>query len=82
MLVRPLAKDDIPQVADLYWTILRECKGPTPPAVQSFLQELYFTDPWIDSSLPSLVSTRRGRLRDFSVPRSMLFQGRCLAFGG
>jgi len=86
MPVRPLAKDDIPQVADLYWTILRERKGPTPPAVQSFLQELYFTNPWIDHSLPSLVYDEKGTIAGFLgvVPRKMLFKGDPvrIAYGG
>ena len=65
MPVRPLAKGDIPQVADLYWTVLRQRKGPTPPAVHSFLQELYFTNPWIDSTLPSLVYDEKGKIAGF-----------------
>ena len=34
---------------------MRGGKGSAPPAVQSFFQELYFANPWIDSSIPSLV---------------------------
>lgn len=86
MPVRPLAKDDIPQVADLYWTVLRERKGPPPPAVQSFLQELYFTNPWIDDSLPSLVYEDKGTIAGFLgvVPRKMSFKGEPvrIAYGG
>jgi len=48
----PLAQDDIPQVADLYWTVLRERNGPTPASVQSFLRELYFANHWMDRTLP------------------------------
>jgi hypothetical protein len=86
MPVRPLAKDDIPQVADLYWTVLRERKGPVPPAVRSFLQELYFTNPWMDSSLPSLVYDDKGTIAGFLgvVPRKMSLGGHSIriAFGG
>jgi len=86
MPVRPLAKDDIAQVADLYWTVLRERKGPTPPAVQSFLQELYFTNPWIDSTLPSLVYDEKGKIAGFLgvVPRKMSLRGEPvrIAYGG
>jgi hypothetical protein len=86
MPVRPLAEDDIPQVADLYWTVLRERKGAPPPAVQSFLRELYFTNPWMDSSLPSLVYEEKGKIAGFLgvIPRRMCLRGEPIrtAFGG
>jgi len=86
MPVRPLAKDDIPQVADLYWTVLTEHKGVTPPFVRSFLEELYFTNPWLDRSLPSLVYDEKGKIAGFLgvVPRKMLLRGEPvrIAFGG
>jgi len=86
MPVRPLAKDDIPQVAELYWTVMRERKGPPPAAVQSFLQELYFTNPWIDDSIPSLVYDDKGKIAGFLgvVPRKMSLKGESvrIAYGG
>ena len=86
MPVRPLAEKDIPQVADLYWKVLRERKGPTPPAVQSFIQELYFTNPWMDDSIPSLVYDEKGTVAGFLgvVPRRMSSQGKevRIAYGG
>ena len=86
MPVRPLAETDIPQVADLYWTVLRERKGPTPPTVHSFLRELYFSNPWIDDSLPSLVYDEKGKIAGFLgvIPRKMSWKGQPvrIAFGG
>jgi hypothetical protein len=86
MPVRPLAKDDIPQVADLYWRVSRGRKGPTPLAVHSFLYDLYFTNPWLDSSLPSLVYDEKGKIAGFLgvVPRKMCYRGESvrIAFGG
>jgi hypothetical protein len=86
MPVRPLAENDIPQIADLYWTVLRERKGPTPPAVHSFLQELYFTNPWIDNDIPSLVYDEKGKIAGFLgvVPRKMSLRGEPvrIAYGG
>lgn len=87
MAVRPFVEDDIPQVADLYWTFLRLRKGPAPPAVQSFFRELYFTNPWIDSTLPSLVCEgKSGRIVGFLgvIPRKMSVCGQPIrvAFGG
>jgi hypothetical protein len=86
MPVRPLVEDDIPQVADLYWNILCERKGAPPSTVRSFLQELYFKNPWMDSSLPSLVYEEKGRIAGFLgvIPRQMYFQGNAvrIAYGG
>ncbi len=86
MPVSSFTEDDIPQVADLYWSVLREQRGPAPVSVQSFLRELYFTNPWISSSFPSLVYKERGRIVGFLgvVPRRMSFRGQSLsvAFGG
>jgi len=86
MSVRPFFEQDIPQVADLYWTVLRERKGPTPSAVHSFLHELYFTNPWIDNSSPSLVYEEKGAIAGFLgvVPRRMSLRGESIrvAFGG
>lgn len=55
MGVRPLAEPDIPQVADLYWTYMRHLQGSAPRSVQTSLRELYFTGPFADPALPSLV---------------------------
>jgi len=86
MPVRPLAENDIPQVADLYWTVLRKHKGTPPPAIQSFLRELYFTNPWRDSSFPSLVYDEKGTIAGFLgvVPRKMSLRGVPvrIAYGG
>jgi hypothetical protein len=53
--LRPLTKDDIPQVADLYRTVLRSRKPPVPSVIKSNLRELYFSNPWIDPTIPPLV---------------------------
>ncbi len=86
MPVRPLAEDDIPQVADLYWKVLRGRKGATPPAVRSSLLELYFENPWIDGSMPSLVYEEKGKIAGFLgvIPRRMCFGGQTvrIAYGG
>jgi len=55
MSVRPLAEADIPRVADLYWTYMRRGRGPAPPGLQPFLRELYFSNPFSDAAIPSLV---------------------------
>jgi hypothetical protein len=84
--VRPFVPDDIPQAADLNWNVLRHGKGPSPPALRSYFERLYFHNPWVDKSLPSLVfedATRKivGFLG--VVPRPMSVRGERLraAFG-
>jgi hypothetical protein len=84
--VRAFVEDDIPQVADLYWTVMRHRKGPSPHVLRSLFQELYFTTPWIDSAHPSLVyEDERGVVGFLGViPRTMSLCGQsiCVAFGG
>lgn len=86
MPIRPLVESDIPQIADLYWKVLRERKGPPPPAVTSFLGELYLKNPWIDRSIPSLVYDEKGKIVGFLgvIPRRMCYRGEPvrIAYGG
>jgi len=86
MPVRPLAEDDIPQVADLYWTVLRAHAGSPPPQVSSFLRELYFSNPWTDKTLSPLVYEEKGEIAGFLglVARKMSYKGEPvrIAFGG
>ena len=85
--VRPLVKDDIPQVAELCWEFLLRRHGPPPPALNSFLEELSFVNPWADSSSPSLVDeAKSGRIVGFLsvITRQMSLRGEPIrvAFGG
>lgn len=87
MPVRPFARDDIPQVADLNWRVLRGRKGPPPSRLTSFLQEAYFANPWLDGAQPSLVyETADGKVVGFLgvIARKMSLRGQSLrvAFGG
>lgn len=87
MSVRPLAEADIPQVTELYWRYMRHKDGSAPVVIQSFLRDLYFTNPWVDAAYPSLVyEGTNGKIVGFLgvVPRKMSFGGQSLrvAFGG
>lgn len=86
MPVRPLTENDIPQVADLYWRILRERNVARPPNVEAFLQELYFKNPWLDPDIPSLVYDDKGKTVGFLgvIPRKMCYEGKPvrIAYGG
>ena len=79
MGVRPLKEADIPQVVDLYWNYMRRRKGPIPQALFSLFHELFFVNPFTDSTLPSLVyESSGGRVGGFvgRNVRSMSFRGR------
>jgi hypothetical protein len=85
--VRPLVKDDIPQVAELCWEFLLRRQGPPPAALNSFLHELCFVNPWADRSSPSLVDeSKSGRIVGFLsvITRQMSLHGEPIraAFGG
>jgi hypothetical protein len=87
MSVRPVIETDIPQVAELYWSYMRRRKGPAPPGLQPFLRELYFKNPFRDSSVPSLVyENGNGTIVGFlgGIARRMSAGGQPIrvAFGG
>jgi hypothetical protein len=87
LAVRAFGEHDIPQVADLFWNVMRGRKGSAAPAVQSFFQTLYFKNPWVDSSIPSLVyEGKNGRIVGFLgvIVRKMSVCGQPIrvAFGG
>ena len=87
MSVRPVTETDIPQVAELYWSYMRRRKGPAPPGLQPFLQELYFKNPFSDNAAPSLVyEDKSGKIVGFLgvILRKMSNCGQNLraAFGG
>ena len=84
--IRPFTEDDIAQVADLNWKVLRGGHGAAPPELRSYFRELFFHNPWSDGDLPSLVyQDRSGKIIGFLgvVPRRMSVQGRSIqvAFG-
>ncbi len=84
--VRPFLRGDIPQAADLNWNCLRHHEGPSPPALRSYFEKLFFCNPWFDESLPSLVfEDDKEKLVGFLgvIPRPMSVRGEPLraAFG-
>jgi len=87
LAVRPFVEEDIPQVADLYWTVMRGHKGSSSPLLRFCFQKLYFTNPWIAGPSGSLVyEGEGGRIVGFLgvVRRKMSLCGQPIrvAFGG
>jgi hypothetical protein len=55
MPVREFVKSDIPEVLSLYWNHMRPRKGGVPPELLNSFQELFFSNPLVDSAGPSFV---------------------------
>jgi hypothetical protein len=53
--IRAFVQEDIPNVAELYWHFLQGQKGPYPPSLERYFHEVFFHNPWWDSSIASLV---------------------------
>lgn len=76
--VRPFREDDMPQVADLHQRVFGGGTGSTPPALKSYLEEIFCRSPWHDEALPSLVyEDDRGRIAGCLgvMPRPMWMNG-------
>lgn len=57
---------------------MRNGKGPAPPAVLSYIHDLYVTSPWVDSTVPSLVyEGKSGKIVGFlgGIRRKMSLHG-------
>jgi len=64
--VRAFIQDDIPQVAALKWRFLHNGNGSAPPAMESYIRELFFHGPFAEKTLPSLVyENEHGRVVGF-----------------
>jgi len=84
--IRAFVEDDIPRVAELNWQFLQGQTGPHPPRLEEYLRQLFFQNPWFDSSIGSLVYEEGQRVVGFLgiVPRPMSVNGKCIqaAVGG
>jgi hypothetical protein len=53
--IRPLERDDLPQVASLYEAVSRSGSGPPPQGLASYFERTLLDHPWVDQEIPSLV---------------------------
>jgi hypothetical protein len=80
-LIRALARDDIPEIAQLWLRSFRHSDQPPSPELKAYFEEIFFENPWYDPALPSLVyQNDQGRIIGFLgvMPRPMWFQGQPL----
>jgi hypothetical protein len=87
MAVRPLAEADLPRVVELYWKYMRRRDGDPPAALHHTFRELYFTNPFVESTFPPLVyEGKDGTIVGFlgTIVRKMMLAGQPIrvAFGG
>lgn len=79
--IRPLRREDIPQVASLYEKVARSGSGTPAPRLAEYFEQTLVDHAWVDPEIPSLVYTdNQGRLAGFigSHVRRMTFDGRCI----
>jgi hypothetical protein len=77
--IRPLRRDDLPQVASLIELVYRSGSRVPPPGLVSHLEKILLNHPWADAELPSLVYVDRdGAVKGFLGlhVRRMMFDGR------
>jgi hypothetical protein len=77
--IRPLAEQDIPQIADLHKRVFAEHSRLPIPELREQLRAVFFHSPWYDPALPSLVYVDdSGRIVGFLgvLPRPMSLNGR------
>jgi hypothetical protein len=84
--IRLFVEGDVPQVADVIWRVLRRGEGPAPSTLKSYVQEVFFHNPWLDEGIHSRVyEDSQGKIVGFfgAVPRRMSFRGKPIrmAFG-
>ena len=84
--IRPFVQEDIPRVAELCWQFLQGQRGTHPPGMEGYFRELFFHNPWFDSSISALVYEEgQSQVNGFLgiVPRPMSINGRLVqaAFG-
>ncbi len=76
--IRPLTREDLPQVADICEVVLRQGSGPAKPGLARAFERMFFDCPWQDDEIPSLVYEEAdGRIVGviLAYVRRMVFDG-------
>jgi hypothetical protein len=76
--IRPLERDDLPQVASLYEHVMRSGSRTPPPGLAPYFERNLFDCPSADAEIPSLVYVEDGKVVGFiaSYARPMRLDGR------
>ncbi|MGD9530798.1 N-acetyltransferase family protein [Pseudonocardia sp.] len=82
--IRPLAREDLPEVCSLYERVVRSGTPEHPLALEDYFARTLIDHPWFDEDIPSLVyETREGEIAGFlgSYARRMRLDGRAVRLG-
>jgi hypothetical protein len=77
--IRPLEREEVPRIAELYEVVMRSGSTRPPPYLAEFFERTLFDHPWADPEIPSLVYVdQRGEIVGLisSNTRRMRFDGR------
>lgn len=74
--IRAFEPEDVSQVAALRGRVFRQARGQG-EALEAYLRAVFFAAPWVDPSLPALVSEEDGRITGFVgiLPRPFVRDG-------
>lgn len=82
--IRPLEREDIPAVCQLYERVFRSGTADPPPQLLNYFERTFLDYPWVDDAIPSLVyEDSDGELVGFvgSHVRNLRMDGRPLRMG-
>ncbi len=82
--IRPLEREDLPQVTELYERTMRSGGQTPPPMLAAYFERTLLDQPWADPDIPSLVfDTANDRILGFigSHVRRLLIDGRQIRMG-
>jgi len=70
--IRVFTEEHLPDVAALYWRMMRGHRGAPAPAVAGYFREIFMGSPWTTPDIPSLVYLDKSRLVGFLgvIPRA------------
>jgi hypothetical protein len=81
--IRPLERDDLPQVVSLYEHVARSGSRTAPPGLAGYFERTFLDHPWADPEIPSLVYADGDRVLGFlgSSVRRFELDGKPLRMG-
>ena len=75
--IRSCRRGDLPQVTEMYRQVFCEGEPTSDDSWRSYLEQVYFDNPWADDEFPSLVAEQNGVISGFLgvIPKWMQYRG-------